>query len=119
MAVCCYNASAAMFRLCIDLATKPLLLDGSEGAQPNEKTKRDLGLRLQWLFANGRLPEPLRDLAACIREDANDGAHVGNLSAEDAADVADFTFIMLERLFTEPERVRQAAKRRVERRTPK
>lgn len=106
-----------MFRLCIDLVTKPLLPDDTNGAQPNSKTRRDLGLRLQWLFDNGRLPSSLRELAKCIREDANDGAHVGTLTPEDAEDLLDFTIAVLERLITEPRRLQLAEERRMARRS--
>jgi Domain of unknown function (DUF4145) len=121
LSIGCYNAAATMFRLCIDLVTRPPLPDAADKAkpQPNAKVRRDLGLRLQWLFDNGILPGALRELAKCIREDANDGAHVGNLSKEDAEDVADFATSILERLCTEPKRLELAELRRVERRTPK
>jgi hypothetical protein len=121
LAIGCNNAAATMFRLCVDLATRPLLPDLADTTkpQPNGKTRRDLGLRLQWLFDNGLIPTALRELAKCIREDANDGAHVGSLTLEDAEDVADFTTALLERLFTEPKRLELAEIRRIERRTPK
>lgn len=114
VSVNCFNAAATMFRLCVDLATKPLLPDGSDGGaqQPNEKTRRDLGLRLRWLFDQRILPEALRDLARCIHQDGNDGAHVGTVGREDAEDLIDFTRLLLERIFTEPERVRLAEQRR-------
>lgn len=119
--IACYNAAATMFRLCIDLATRPFLPEVSDGVakQPNEKTRRDLGLRLQWLFANKLLDPSLQELASCIREDANDGAHQGNLSKEDAEDILDFTYALLDRLVTEPNRLKQAELRRAERRKPK
>jgi len=82
----------------------------------NQRTRRNLGLRLPWLFDNELLPESLKDLSTCVREDGNDGAHAGNLGKEDAEDLLDFTKILLERIFTEPERIRQAAERRVQRR---
>jgi hypothetical protein len=53
------------------------------------------------------------------REDANDGAHVGNLSKEDAEDLLDFTTTLLERLGTEPKRLERAEARRKQRRKPK
>jgi hypothetical protein len=117
----CNNAAATMFRLCVDLATRPLLPEPADATkpQPNGKTRRDLGLRLQWLFDNGFLPPALRELAKCIREDANDGAHVGSLTPADAEDVADFTAALLERLFTEPKRLELAEQKRAERRAPK
>lgn len=116
----CVNAAAAMFRLSIDLATKPLLPDPADAVrlQPNARQRRDLGLRLPWLFDNGLLPEGLRPLAACVREDGNDGAHAGTLSKEDADDLLDFTKAILERLITEPKKLEIAEARRAERRRP-
>lgn len=120
LVISCNNAAATMFRLCIDLATRPLLPvpDDSTKPQPNGKTRRDLGLRLAWLFDNGILPADLRELAKCVREDAKDGAHVGNLTSEDAADLLDFTTALLERLFTEPKKLQLAEARRAARRSP-
>ena len=112
----CHNAAGVMFRLCVDHATRPKLpKDETDGL--NAKTRRDLGLRLPWLFDNGILPEGLRELSSCIREDANDGAHAGTLKKEDAEDLLDFTMALLERLYTEPERLKLAKKRREDRRT--
>lgn len=117
LAVACYNAAATMFRLCVDLVTRPLLPDDGQAPQPNAKQRRDLGLRLAWLFENGRLPAELKELAKCIREDANDGAHAGTLTKADAEDVLDFTEALLERLVTEPKRLEIAQQRREQRRT--
>lgn len=115
LSVECNNAAGAMFRLCIDLITKPMLPQGEvEGL--NHKTRRDLGLRLPWLFDNGRLPEALRELSRCIREDGNDGAHEGTLSVDDAAELLDFTQVLLERIYTEPKRLQLAEERRIQRR---
>jgi Domain of unknown function (DUF4145) len=109
-----------MFRLCVDLATRPLLpAPDTSTTQPNSKTRRDLGLRLHWLFEQGLIQPNLRELAKCIREDANDGAHVGNLTTQDAEDIADFTLALLERLFTEHKRIELAEQRRIERRKSK
>lgn len=114
----CYNAAATMFRLCIDLATRSLLpaSDDSSRPQPNEKTRRDLGLRLPWLFEQKLLREELRGFASCIHQDGNDGAHTGQIGKEEAEDLVDFARLLLERLFTEPTRLELAAQRRVERR---
>ena len=60
----------------------------------------------------------LRQLSTCVKEDGNDGAHAGNLSTEDAENLLDFTTILLERLYTEPERLRIAEERRIQRRNP-
>ena len=117
-AVRCYNAAGTMFRLCVDLATRSLLPkeDDASGVQPNSKQRRDLGLRLPWLFDQGILPLPLRELAKCIHQDGNDGAHAGTLTKEDAADIQDFTNILLERLISEPKVLGIAEARRIARR---
>jgi hypothetical protein len=115
LSVNCYNAAGTMFRLCIDLVTRNLLPeDEIEGL--NHRTRRNLGLRLPWLFDNGHLPDALRELSLCVREDGNDGAHAGNLSKTDAEDLLDFSRVLLERIFTEPERLRIAQLRRQQRR---
>lgn len=116
LSVECWNAAATMFRMCVDLATRPMLPAENDNSI-NSKQRRDLGLRLPWLFENGKLTPDLRDLSSAIKEDGNDGAHQGTLSKADAEDVMDFTFELLERLFTEPERLRLAAERRVQRRS--
>jgi uncharacterized protein DUF4145 len=115
LAVECFNAAGTMFRLCVDIATRTLLPAG-EAEGLNAKVRRDLGLRLPWLFANNYLPAALHDLSTCIKEDGNDGAHAGTLSKADAEDLLDFTVALLERLYTEPERLRQANLRRERRR---
>jgi hypothetical protein len=118
LAVGCCNAAGTMFRLCVDLTTRPLLPETDvDGLTPN--IRRNLGLRLRWLFSTTRLPESLRDLSACIREDGNDGAHAGTLTKEDAEDLAEFTGLLLERIHTEPERLRLAKDRRATRRSKK
>ncbi|RCV86945.1 DUF4145 domain-containing protein [Billgrantia montanilacus] len=111
----CWNAAATMFRLCIDLVTKGLLPE-QDVERLNQRTRRNLGLRLPWLFDNQLLPESLRELSTCVREDGNDGAHAGTLRKADAEDLLDFTRILLERIYTEPERIRLAAERRRQRR---
>ena len=111
LAVGCFNAAGTMFRLAVDLATKELLpADNTNGL--NSLVRRNLGLRLPWLFDNGLLPEALRDLSTCIKDDGNDGAHTGSLQKRDAEDLIDFTTALLERIYTEPERLRQAKARR-------
>lgn len=115
-AVGCYNAAGTMFRLCVDLATQSML-PAEDVPGLNAKTRRDLGLRLPWLFESRHLPESLKDLSSCIKEDGNDGAHAGTLSEEDAADLLDFSCALLERIYTEPERLRLAKERRDVRRS--
>jgi len=118
LAVECFNASATMFRLCIDHATRALLPE-EDPPGLNREVRRSLGLRLKWLFDNNKLPENLRGLSTCIKEDGNDGAHAGTLGKADAEDLLDFTYALLVRLYTEPESLRQAQLRRQERRKPK
>lgn len=118
--VSCFNAAATMFRLCLDLATREKLPPVTAGAEaaPNYKTRRDLGLRLPWLFDNNVLPEDLRDLSHAVKEDGNDGAHAGTMTAEDVDDLLDFTTALLERMYTEPTRLKLARERREARRKP-
>lgn len=114
MVVRCYNAAGTMFRLCLDFATKSLLLeDNVDGL--NGKIRFSLGLRLEWLFRTGRLPPVLEELAACVKDNGNDGAHDGTLSQVDAEDLQDFTFELLERLYTDPKRLEIARERRRQR----
>ena len=115
MSINCFNAAGTMFRLCVDLSTKEMLpKEEVEGL--NLKVRRNLGLRLPWLFDNNILPESLRDLSSCIKDDGNDGAHEGTLKKEDAEDLLDFTFAILERIYTEPKRLEIAKERREARR---
>jgi len=114
-AVKCFNAAGTMFRLCVDFATQELLPPDGDVGGPNSRQRRDLGLRLQWLFDNGKLPQELHDLAQCVKEDGNDGAHRGTLSEADADDLLDFTAHLLERRYTLPKRIADAAARRAER----
>ena len=46
----------------------------------NASIRRNLGLRLPWLFDHGVLPESLREISTCVREDGNDSAHAGTLT---------------------------------------
>jgi hypothetical protein len=115
LAVGCFNAAGTMFRLSVDLATKSLLPEGDANGL-NSKVRRNLGLRLPWLFQQSLLPATLQELSSCIKEDGNDGAHDGTLEKEDAEDLLDFTFALLERMYTEPERLRLAKGRRESRR---
>jgi hypothetical protein len=118
LAVQCHNAAGTMFRLCIDLVTRGMLPEKDEEGL-NHRTRRDLGLRLPWLFDHHKLPEDLRGLSICVREDGNDGAHQGTLTKEDAEDLLDFTHALLERIFAEPARLKLAEERRKERRKVK
>lgn len=114
-AIGCYNAASAMFRTCLDLLTKPML--PPDGQPPANKVRRSLGLRLQWLFDNNCLPVDLRGEAEAVQLDGNDGVHDASLTKADAADLGDFTDIILERLVTNPAKLTLAAERRAQRRT--
>jgi len=113
----CYNAAASMFRLCVDLVTLPLLANCDDKTKP--KPYDTLGRRLKWMFDNKILPVELQELATCIREDGNDGAHAGTLTKADADDWVDFTIELLERVVTEPKKLELAKKRRIARRATK
>lgn len=111
----CPNAAGTMFRLCVDLASRSRLpVEDVEGL--NRKVRRDLGLRLPWLFDTSRLPSDLREISTCIKEDGNDGAHQGTLTETEALDLLDFSVMLLERIYTEPEKLRIAKERREARR---
>jgi hypothetical protein len=116
----CFNAAASMLRLCLDHASQPLLPDptNTNVPQPNGWQRNNLGPRLAWLFDNKLLPIELRELAECVRKDANDGVHVGNLTKADAEDLLDFTDAFLRRLITEPKKLALAEARRQQRRKP-
>lgn len=119
-AVGCFNASATMLRLCLDIATRGKLppLKPGEDPTPSYRTRRDLGLRLPWLFDNKVLPEDLRELSHAVREDGNDGAHAGTMTAADVDDLIDFARALLERIYTEPKKLELARERRDARRAP-
>ena len=87
LAVGCFNAAGSMFRLCVDLATKGMLPSDEDTPGLTWKVRRDLGLRLPWLFDADLIHESLRDLSTCIKEDGNDGAHAGTLTVDDANDL--------------------------------
>lgn len=116
LAIGCHNAAAAMFRLCLDLATKAMLPEeGIEGG-PNSHQRRNLAPRLEWLFEQKRLPEDLQELSVAVKDYGNDGAHDGNLDDNEADDLYDFAYALLHRLYTEPERIAQMRARREGRR---
>jgi hypothetical protein len=117
VAVGCWNAAGAMFRLCVDMATEQLLpKEDVEGL--TAFIRKNLGPRLDWLFEANLLPLEIDGLSDCIREDGNDAAHRGALGKKDAEDLLDFTVALLERMFTVPERLKLAELRRQERRKP-
>jgi len=114
----CPNAAGAMFRLCIDLASKALLPKENKDDQekPDSKVIKFLKPRLAWLFEAGLLPSDLEELSDCIREDGNDSAYDGTITIEEAEDLMEFTILLLERLYTEPAKLDIANARRLARR---
>lgn len=112
-----YNAAAAMFRLSLDIATKSLLpAEAAENGGPNKDQRKRLYDRLEYLMERRIIAPELRDLAECVREDGNDGAHDGTLTKVDAEDLVDFAEQLLERVFSEPARLKIAKARREARR---
>ncbi|WP_146037262.1 DUF4145 domain-containing protein [Novosphingobium guangzhouense] len=116
LSLACYNAAGAMFRLVLDMTTKSLLPSTDQEGGPNRAQRTRLYDRLAWLFETGRLPAPLREIADCVREDGNDAAHDGSLAKIDAEDLLDFSRVLLERVYTEPQRLIEARARREDRR---
>ena len=111
----CWNASACMFRASIDIATRNLLPEeNTDGLDDN--IRRSLARRLKWLFNSGGLQKDLEGLTTCVKEDGNEAIHSTTLSKDDAIDLLEFTVALLERIYTEPEKVRLATQRRSERR---
>lgn len=116
-ATSCWNAAAAMYRLCIDLATKALLSpEKAEDGGPNRDERKKLGPRVLHLIETGKIANRLKGLADCIREDGNDGVHDGTLTQDDADDLAVFTKILLEDIYLLPGQIRVASERREARR---
>ncbi|MDA4962650.1 DUF4145 domain-containing protein [Acinetobacter baumannii] len=115
LAIGCFNASAAMFRLCLDIITKHIVKE-NESLQPTRDDKKSIHNRLTWIFNNKILNAGLEELSRCIKDDGNDGAHDGNIGKEEADDLFDFTYELLEQVYTQPERIRLATTRRLERR---
>ncbi|SIR22983.1 protein of unknown function [Shewanella morhuae] len=108
----CYNAAGAMFRLSLDLASKSQLPADGSGITITPRQKNYLADRLEWLFDNNHWPASLKDMVTCIRQDGNDGAHDGELGKDEAYDIMDFSFMVLEKIYTEPERIRISQERR-------
>lgn len=117
-AIGCYNAAGAMFRLCLDIATKSLLQEVDTHTM-NHNQRSKLAFRLDWIFDNKYWADDLRELASCIKNNGNDGAHDGDLDAVDAEDLKDFTHLILERVYTIPARNKMALGRREERKKKK
>lgn len=113
----CPNAAAAMFRLALDLATKEKVeAIPAEDPQPNSEAKKALAKRVEWLFEQRLLPVNLKSLAKALRENANDGAHDGNLTMQDANDLYDFAEALMLEIYTRPGQIDAINQRRATRR---
>ena len=108
LAISCFNAAAAMFRLSLDLAIKDLF--------PDEAVKDStLGRRLKRLFDNKMLAEALQELSSVVKDEGNAGAHDGTIDEATAEDLIDFTERLLAHLYTEPAKLRLAQERMAQR----
>ncbi|MDC4684807.1 DUF4145 domain-containing protein, partial [Acinetobacter baumannii] len=114
LATKCFNAAAAMFRLCLDMTTKDIL-NKNKHLNPTQDNNKTIHKRLNWIFENHLLSANLEDLSRCIKDDGNDGAHDGTIGQIEADDLFDFTSVLLEQVYTQPEKVRIARERRQER----
>ncbi len=83
---------------------------------PNNHQRKNLAPRLEWLFEHKGLPEDLQELSTAVKDYGNDGAHDGTLDDNEASDLYDFAYAVLDRLYTQPERIAQMRARRDDRR---
>jgi len=91
------DAAGAMYRKCLDLATKEL--DASLAG-------KNLAPRIDSLHKSGLLTDALKEWAHAIRLDGNDAAHdADELSQEEVAQLASFTDLFLRYAFTLPKQV--------------
>ncbi len=110
----CWNATGAMFRTCLDLASKDKIpREDIKGLTKHHR--ENMGARIGWLFDNGILPENLRELADCVRHDGNDGAHDATLTENEAIDLLEFTTQILEYFYTQPAKAKESKERRAKR----
>ncbi len=105
----CWNAAGAMFRTCVDLATKDML----PKENPKDLTsyqRNKLAPRIEWLFKKKKLPAELKKFANYIREDGNDSVHDGALKEEQARSLLDFTDLLLDRIYAKPAELKKRIK---------
>ncbi len=103
----CWNAAGTMFRACLDLTAKNKLAE--------KYHKKTLFEKIDCLFEKKVLSEKLRELATCIKDDGNDGAHDGTLTKGKAMDLLDFIVLFLESVYTNPNKLENAIKRHADR----
>ena len=100
----CWNAAGAMFRACLDLTTKDKL--------EKKYHRNSLLKRIDYFFEDGKLSNDLEELANCIRKDGNDGVHDATLKKDDSFEILNFTVMLLEEIYTTPEKIKQAKEKR-------
>jgi hypothetical protein len=111
----CWNAAGTMFRQCLDLSTKAII-PKEDVDDINKYIRENLKARLEWLFETSRLPNDLNNLADCIRQEGNEAAHDGTLTKEECMDLMEFTVSFLERIYTQPQKIKLAEQKRNARR---
>lgn len=117
LALNCFTASGAMFRLCLDITTKELLGQWMKNnPQPNNTQKDKLFNRIEFLIEKNVIPPDLKDFAHHIRLDGNDAAHDGSTEKDEAEDLLDFSELFLERIYTNQKQLELAQARRLARR---
>lgn len=122
LALNCFTASGAMFRLCLDITTKELLdqwinTNRMADPQPNSAKKGKLFNRIEFLIEKNVIPSDLKDFAHHIRLDGNDAAHDGSTEKDEAEDLLDFSELFLERIYTNQKQLELAQARRLARRS--
>lgn len=123
IAIAAWSAAGAMFRRCIDLATRNLIPSEQleNIGQPEHiswKIYKDLRLRIDWLISRNHIDRRISPLIDCIREDGNDAAHAAESLDHDAClDLLDFSVAVLNVVFTEPGKIGESIRRRNERRS--
>jgi hypothetical protein len=99
-----WDASGAMSRKTLDVATKLLMKDA-------EKQVGNLGPRIDTLAARGKLTEDLRQWAHHVRLEGNDAAHDEDpFTKDEAEELLDFTELFLTYVFSLPGRMKDKMK---------
>ncbi len=104
LSIRCWNAAGGMFRKCLDLTAKDKLAKKHHG--------KKLSIKIKCLIAEKILSEDLEKVANYIILDGNDGLHNRMLTKDEAMILVDFTVLLLGRMYTEPEIIKQIEERR-------
>jgi hypothetical protein len=99
-----WDASGAMSRKTVDVATKLLMKDVA-------KQVRDLAPRIDALAERGKLTEDLRQWAHHVRLDGNDASHDEDpFTKDEAEELANFTELFLTYVYSLPGRMKDKMK---------